>query len=283
MKGAAATVREAQTNLSKTMIYAPVSGVISKLTVKRGERVLGTQMMSGTEMMRISNFTAMIVQVDVSESDILRVALGNTADIEVDAYLDVKFTGKVTEIAASAKENALATVSNDQMSNYVVKIRIDAESYKALMAKYKGKRSPFMPGMSATVDINTNKVENVLSIPVQAVTTREEDGDENAEKTPKPDNDRELKAADTRIKNAPKKRIQEVVFVALGDTVVQRTVTTGIQDNSHIQVLTGLQAGDEIVTGPYTVVSRRLETGTRIDREKLKAEKAERKKNKDKE
>jgi HlyD family secretion protein len=278
VKGADATVREAKTNLSKTMIYAPVSGVISKLTVKRGERVLGTQMMSGTEMMRISNFTAMIVQVDVSESDILRVAVGNETDIEVDAYLDVKFTGKVTEIAASAKENALsAAASNDQMSNYVVKIRIDSESYRELMAKYKGKRSPFMPGMSATVDIRTNKVDNVLSIPVQAVTTREEDADEEK----KPDNDRELKAQDTRTKSAVKAKIQEVVFVALGDTVAQRTVTTGIQDNTHIQILSGLQAGDEVVTGPYTVVSRRLETGNRIDREKLKKEKEERKKKKD--
>jgi HlyD family secretion protein len=278
VKGADATVREAKTNLSKTMIYAPVSGVISKLTVKRGERVLGTQMMSGTEMMRISNFTAMIVQVDVSESDILRVAIGNETDIEVDAYLDVKFTGKVTEIAASAKENALsAAASNDQMSNYVVKIRIDSESYRELMAKYKGKRSPFMPGMSATVDIRTNKVDNVLSIPVQAVTTREEDADEEK----KPDNDRELKAQDTRTKSAVKAKIQEVVFVALGDTVAQRTVTTGIQDNTHIQILSGLQAGDEVITGPYTVVSRRLETGNRIDREKLKKEKEERKKKKD--
>jgi HlyD family secretion protein len=278
VKGADATVREAKTNLSKTMIYAPVSGVISKLTVKRGERVLGTQMMSGTEMMRISNFTAMIVQVDVSESDILRVAVGNETDIEVDAYLDVKFTGKVTEIAASAKENALsAAASNDQMSNYVVKIRIDSESYRELMAKYKGKRSPFMPGMSATVDIRTNKVDNVLSIPVQAVTTREEGADEEK----KPDNDRELKAQDTRTKSAVKAKIQEVVFVALGDTVAQRTVTTGIQDNTHIQILSGLQAGDEVITGPYTVVSRRLETGNRIDREKLKKEKEERKKKKD--
>jgi HlyD family secretion protein len=281
VKGATATVREAQTNLSKTMIYAPVGGIISKLNVKRGERVLGTQMMSGTEMMRISNFTAMIVQVDVSESDILRVTVGNEVDIEVDAYLDVKFTGKVTEVAASAKENALsAAASNDQMSNYVVKIRIDAASYKDLMAKYKGKRSPFMPGMSATVDIKTNKVDNVLSIPVQAVTTREKDGEEPKEDK-KPDNERELKAEDSRTKSAAKTQIQEVVFVALGDTVVQRIVTTGIQDNSYIQVLSGLQANDEIVTGPYTVVSRRLETGNRIDREKLKKEKAERKKNKE--
>jgi HlyD family secretion protein len=280
VKGAAATVREAQTNLSKTMIYAPVSGIISKLTVKRGERVLGTQMMSGTEMMRISNFTAMMVQVDVSESDILRVAVGNEAEIEVDAYLDIKFTGKVTEIAASAKENALAAATNDQMSNYVVKIRIDAASYKDLMAKYKGKGSPFMPGMSATVDIKTNKMENVLSIPVQAVTTREDD-DKEEESAKKAGGPPELKADDTRTKATTKTKIEEVVFVALGDTVVQRTVTTGIQDNSYIQILSGLTANDEVVTGPYTVVSRRLETGSRIDREKLKKEKAERKKNKE--
>ena len=279
VKGAAATVREAQTNLSKTMIYAPVSGIISKLTVKRGERVLGTQMMSGTEMMRISNFTAMMVQVDVSESDILRVSVGNEAEIEVDAYLDTKFTGKVTESAASAKENALAAATNDQMSNYVVKIRIDAASYKDLMAKYKGKRSPFMPGMSATVDIKTNKVENVLSIPVQAVTTREDDAEEETAK--KMGSPPELKTEDSRKKASVKAKIEEVVFVALGDTVVQRTVTTGIQDNSYIQILSGLTANDEVVTGPYTVVSRRLETGSRIDREKLKKEKAERKKSKE--
>jgi HlyD family secretion protein len=274
VRGATATVREAQTNISKTQIHAPVSGVISKLNVKRGERVLGTQMMSGTEMMRISNFTAMEVQVDVSESDILRVAVGNPVDIEVDAYLNKKFTGKVTEIAASAKESAMAAAgNNDQMSNYVVKIRIDADSYREMMLTNKNKRSPFMPGMSATVDIRTNSVPNTLSIPVQAVTTREEESDAAT----KPTNDRESVATDTRVKEA-KKKIQEIVFVAVGDTVARRVVTTGIQDNTHIQILSGLQAGDEVVTGPYSVVSRRLDSGDKIDREKLKKEKEERKK-----
>ncbi len=278
VKGANASVREAQTNLSKTLIYAPVSGIISKLNVKKGERVLGTQMMTGTEMMRISNFTAMEVQVDVSESDILRVSVGNEADIEVDAYLDRKFKGKVTEIAASAKESALAAATNDQMSNYVVKIRIDASSYSDIMAKMKGKRSPFMPGMSAAVDIKTNKVDNALSIPVQAVTTREENA---METTKKEDNSRELKV-DEKVKTTEAKKVQEVVFVIVGDTVAQRNVTTGIQNNEHIQILSGLQAGDEIVTGPYSLVSRRLKSGDKIDKEKLKKEKEKEKTEKDK-
>lgn len=270
VKGANATVREAQTNLSKTLIYAPVGGIISKLTVKKGERVLGTQMMTGTEMMRISNFTAMEVQVDVSESDILRVAVGNEASIEVDAYLDRKFTGRVTEIAASAKESALAAATNDQMSNYVVKIRLDANSYADIMAKMKGKRSPFMPGMSAAVDIKTNKVDNALSIPVQAVTTREEKAMQTKQKDE--DNGRELKVEEKTAETA-KTKVQEVVFVVVGDTVAQRSVTTGIQDNSYIQILSGLQVGDEVVTGPYSLVARRLKSGEKIDKEKLKKEK----------
>ena len=277
VKGAAATVREAQTNLSKTLIYAPVSGIVSKLNVKRGERVLGTQMMAGTEMMRISNFTAMEVQVDVSESDILRVTVGNTVDIEVDAYLDRKFAGKVTEVAASAKESALsAAVSNDQMSNYVVKIRIDPASYIELMKTHKGRRSPFMPGMSAAVDIKTNKVENALSVPIQAVTTRETK-DQDAEKKKGEADDREIKVTDSKAQTAKAGKVTEVVFVAVADSVVKRVVTTGIQDNAFIQILSGIAVGEEVVTGPYTVVSRRLQSGDKIDREKLKKEKAERK------
>ncbi len=280
VKGANATVREAQTNLSKTLIHAPVGGIISKLTVKKGERVLGTQMMTGTEMMRISNFTAMEVQVDVSESDILRVAVGNEADVEVDAYLDRKFRGTVTEIAASAKESVLAAASNDQMSNYVVKIRLDPNSYGDIMSKLKHKRSPFMPGMSAAVDIKTNKVDNALSIPVQAVTTRETDAMDTAVKGD--DNDREIKIEDkAKPAEAKIKKAQEVVFVIVGDTVALRTVTTGIQNNTHIQILSGLKAGDEVVTGPYSLVSRRMKSGEKIDREKLKKEKEKAEKEKE--
>ncbi|MEM6966274.1 MAG: efflux RND transporter periplasmic adaptor subunit, partial [Bacteroidota bacterium] len=246
VKSAQASLKEMRTNLRRTAIYAPMGGIISILNVELGEQVVGSVQMTGTEIMRVANLNAMEVQVDVSENDVLRVALGDQVDIEVDAYLDRKFQGKVTEIASSAS-NATSvhstSLNSDDVTNFVVKIRIDASSYQDLIKA--GRTFPFRPGMSASVDINTDTQIDVLSVPIQSVTTREE---ENNEK----------KDTDT---------IREVVFVMQSDSVKLVDVQTGIQDDEYIQILSGLDAGVEVVSGPYSAISRKLEHGAKVRKE----------------
>jgi HlyD family secretion protein len=217
--------------------------------------------MAGTEMMRIANFQSMEVQVDVSENDINKVAVGNETDIEVDAYLGRKFKGKVTEIANSASNVGLtASLNTDQVTNFTVKIRVDPNSYLDLVKP--GKNYPFRPGMSASIDIYTNTAENILTVPLIAVTTRqgkEEDTDKDAPEAKK------TATGGTDIK--------EIVFLISGDTVAVREVTTGIQDNDYIEIVSGLTEGEKIVTGPYSAVSRKLEDGkaiTIVDKEELR-------------
>jgi len=172
VKNAQATSKEASDNLGKTVIFSPVDGIVSKLNVEKGERVVGTSQMAGTEIMTIANVTEMEVNVDVNENDIIRLELGDTAEIEVDAYLEKTFLGIVTEIANSA--NSSLAMASDQVTNFPVKVRILRESYKDLIPNGKESYSPFRPGMTATVEVRTNRVTSVLSIPVQSVTTRED-------------------------------------------------------------------------------------------------------------
>lgn len=246
VKSSEASLKELNTNLGRTSIKAPVAGVVSSLSVEQGERVVGTIQMTGTEMMRIANLSSMEVQVNVSENDILRVSLDDRAEIVVDAYLDRKFEGKVTEIANSATNSALTT-STDQVTNFKVKIRIDPNSYRDLMNS--ARLHPFRPGMSASVDIYTESNEGVLSIPIQSVTVREDEDEDN--------NDDDL---------------QEVVFVVQQDTVEMRNVSTGIQDNEYIVIKDGLSEGEKVVEGPYKAVSKKLEGGDQV-REKKKKDK----------
>lgn len=249
-----ARLKELQTSLQKTIITAPVSGIVSKLSVEKGERVVGTLQMAGTEMMRIANLNSMEVQVDVSENDILKVSVNDEADIEVDAYLGRKFKGKVTEIANSASNvsSTAVTLNTDQVTNFIVKIRVDPASYADLMGG-KGKLHPFRPGMSASVDIYTNTADSVFSVPLIAVTTREDEKDKN-------------KKAEAKEVSQKKEEddIKEIVFVVSGDTVGVREVKTGIQDNDFIEITSGLQEGETIVTGPYSAVARKLKGGARI-------------------
>jgi len=252
-----ANLKEIKTSLNRTTISSPTNGIVSKLNVERGERVVGTMQMAGTEMMRIANFNSMEVQVEVSENDILRVSVGDTADVEVDAYLDKKFKGVVTEMASSASNttglDGQEVLTSDQVTNFIVKIRLVAESYIGLTDQ----SMPFRPGMSATVDINTNTERDVISIPIQAVTTREKKTEE--EKSGKE------KITDKQ-KSAAEKEIDEVVFVLEADTARMIKVKTGIQDNEYIQILEGLEADQEVVTGPYSTVARKLENGLKIER-----------------
>lgn len=248
-----AGLKEIRTSLNRTTIIAPTAGIVSKLNVEKGERVVGTMQMTGTEMMRIANFNSMEVQVEVSENDILRVSLGDTADIEVDAYLDEKFKGVVTEIGSSAISTNVTQemqLTSDQVTNFIVKIRILPESYATLAHQ----TMPFRPGMSASVDINTHTESSTIAIPIQAVTTREKDDEKKGEEMKK--------------KISMDEEIQEVVFIMDADTAMMVNVETGIQDNEYIQILSGLTEGQEVITGPYSTVSRKLKNGMDVEKKK---------------
>jgi len=258
INSANARLKELRTSLQKTIITAPVSGIISKLNVEKGERVVGTLQMAGTEMMRIANLRSMEVQVDVSENDILKVSVGDETDVEVDAYLGRKFKGKVTEIANSASNVGTtgASLNSDQVTNFVVKIRVDANSYVDMIKD--GRQYPFRPGMSASVDIYTNTADSTLSVALIAVTARDEDADKkkvNKEEGANPQKVEKEKDLDN---------IKEIVFVITGDTVAMREVKTGIQDNDYIEILSGIQEGEKVVTGPYAAIARKLKGGSRV-------------------
>jgi HlyD family secretion protein len=277
IKSAEASLKEINTTLKRTTIYATMSGILSKLNVEKGERVVGTSMMAGTEIMRIADLKYMEVQVEVTENDLPRIALGQTTVIEIDAYLDRKFTGKVVEIAHTANNlvssaTGSVNLTTDQVTNFIVTIDIDQSSYKDLIKP--GKPYPFRPGMSASVEILTNTVKDVVSVSIQAVGTRDKEDEKVASKKDEKVNEEEATSATV----AGFDDLLEVVFVAMpGDTVAQRTVKTGIQDDDYIQILEGLKEGEEVVIGPYAAVSRKLESGSKINKE-TKEEKDKKKK-----
>lgn len=256
-----AAVKEAGDNLARTTIYAPVDGVISMLEVEEGERVVGTAQMAGTEIMRIANLSSMEVNVDVNESDINRVTLKNTADIEIDAFRGRKFKGVVTEIASSSSANAAAAtaVSNtDQVTNFTVKVRILPESYEDLLKTDRPNPSPFRPGLSATVDIHTER-NTGLAVPIQAVTTREDLAKKDSTAA---------KGSSSNKEEGFKTNVKEYVFVydAKTNKVKQVEVTTGIQDDAYIRVLTGLKEGQEVVTRPFNAISKTLKDGDLVEK-----------------
>jgi len=241
VKSAEASLSEAEENLRKTTIYAPMSGTISMLNIEKGERVVGTSMMSGTELLRIADLDRMEVKVDVNENDIVKVKLNDTALVEVDAYLGETFKGIITEIANSANVSGMST---DQVTNFDVKVLLLKKSYQHLIGK--NNPNPFRPGMSASVDIQTNSKSNILTIPIQTVTTR-------ADSTEK-----EGKMVEVDEK------IVELVFVVSGDSARTREVITGIQDNKYIEIKEGLTAEDQVITAPYSAISRKLKDGSII-------------------
>ena len=260
IEGSEATLKEANTNLEKTYIYAPVDGTVSKLSVEKGERVVGVSGMAGTEILRLANLNEMEVSVEVNENDIIKVHKNDTALIEVDAYMDKKFKGIVTEIANSSNSSG---ISVDQVTNFVVKIRLLRESYQFLISDKN--EIPFRPGMSASVDIQTRKVINVISIPIQAVTTRnsdsldvnKDDGIDRREIVVKNDNeDKDLKKEEVKVK--------EYVFINNNGVAKQVEVKTGIQDNDFIEIITGLTNKQEVICGPYSAVSKSLKEASKI-------------------
>ncbi len=261
LKQSEASVKEANDNLAKTTIYAPVDGVVSKLSVQKGERVLGTQQFAGTEIMTISDLNQLDVNVDVNENDINRIVLGDSSKIQVDAFQGKIFMGVVTEIGSAA--NVVGTTA-DQVTNFTIKVRIDPKSYTMLLNKSATNPSPFRPGLTATVDIQTNH-SHALAVPIQAVTTR----DEKKAQVGNPDKkDEDADKSKTKI-TAPSK---EYVFVYNAGKIKQTLVTTGIQDDTYIQVLSGLKSGDEVVSGPYTAISKTLKDKMdveKVDKSKL--------------
>ena len=235
-----ASLKEANENLQKTSIYAPMTGIVSMLLVELGERVVGTSMMTGTEMMRVADLSRMEAQVQVNENDIVKVKLGDTTLIEVDAYLDQKFKGIVTEIANSAKTSG---VSADQVTNFDVKILVIPDSYKTLVSA--GDKNPFRPGMSATVDIQTNSKSGIITVPIQSVTTRTDS---------------------TKITNTNSdKEIRTLVFVADGEYARAKDVKTGIQDNTYIEILSGVSVGEKVISAPFSAISKKLSDSTLIE------------------
>ncbi|MBN1649922.1 MAG: efflux RND transporter periplasmic adaptor subunit [Bacteroidales bacterium] len=264
VKSSAATLREAKENLSRTAVYAPQDGTVSKLNVERGERVQGaSQFSAGTELMRIANLNNMEVVVEVSENDIVRVHLSDTTLIEVDAYLNREFKGLVTEIATSANTQG---TSADQVTNFDVKIRILSSSYQDLIPKNNPTYSPFRPGMSASVDIQTNTERNVLTVPIAAVTTRADTTGRLQSAKEK----REEKKNESDGKSTSKKEIKEYVFLYIDGKAEMKAVKTGIQDNSIIQILEGVEEGQEVITGPYTAVSKTLKNHDVVEKTEKK-------------
>ncbi|OQX96963.1 MAG: efflux transporter periplasmic adaptor subunit [Bacteroidetes bacterium 4572_117] len=263
-----ASLREARENLAKTTIYAPMSGTVSRLNVELGERVLGTIQMAGTELLRIANLNLMEVQVNVNENDIVRVDKGDTAIIEVDAYLGKKFTGVVTEIANSA---SVAGTGTDQVTNFEVKILILKDSYKELIPDNKENYHPFRPGMSATTDIQTNTKYGILSIPIQAVTTRKDTtGVADKKNTGLQKKEDVEKEEDKQEKKEEKPLI--VVFELVDGKAKLVEVETGIQDDNYIEIITGLKDSSDVITAPYSVISKKLKKDMlveKVDKDKL--------------
>jgi HlyD family secretion protein len=252
VKSAEATLSELKTSLQRTAIYAPTNGIVSRLNVEKGERVVGTIQMTGTELMRISNLDFMEVQVEVTESDILRLKLDQEAEIEVDAYLGKKFSGKVYQIANAASlpgSGGIQALSADQISNFTVKIRLDPASYSDLL---QTNVRPFRPGMSASVNIKTALAENVLAVPVQCVTTRD------PEDTVKGDNEEEANGGSTQKQSGVKLETQEVVFVLVEGKAKKIIVSTGLQDDTYLEIKSGLSKDDKVISGPFSTISKKL-------------------------
>jgi HlyD family secretion protein len=245
LRSASASRSEARDNLNKTTIYAPMGGTISRLNVEKGERVVGTAQFSGTEMMTLANLNMMEVMVDVNENDIIRVKKGDTCLIEVDAYLKKKFKGLVTQIANSANVQGTST---DQITNFEVRILVLPESYADLINE--GNSYPFRPGMSATVEIQTKTMLNILTIPLQSVTMRSDS----------------LLTDTVKVKSESQDKKIEVAFVVIDGKVQQRKVETGIQDSKFIQITNGVSEGDEVVSGPFSAISRKLKDGDLVEK-----------------
>ena len=272
IQSAQAQLQKADKDLSRTVITSPMNGMISLMNVKKGERVAGNSFNVGTEMMRVADMRSIEVRVDVGENDIPKVKIGDTAIVEVDAYTNRKFKGLVYKIANPNTGSAVSAASSAEVTNYKVHIRLLPDSYKDLVGPGRG--FPFRPGMSASADIQTRTKQTVLSVALNAVTTRDKNGDASATGDKK--DDKKPEAKETKSTSGDD-GIEEVVFVLQKDNKVKKVkVKTAIQDLNYIEILEGLKEGDEVITGPYSIVSKTLKDGnlvTVVTKDKLFEEK----------
>ncbi|MEM7185749.1 MAG: efflux RND transporter periplasmic adaptor subunit [Bacteroidota bacterium] len=259
VQSAAANVKQSRDNLSRTSIFAPMTGTISKLSVELGERVVGTAQMAGTEIVRVANLSNMEVEVDVNENDIVKVAIGDSTIVEVDAYLKREFKGIVTEIANSA-ETALSV---DQVTNFKVKVRIVPESYADLTEGKPEHYSPFRPGMTATVDVITERRDEIIGIPISSIVVK------------LPSDTISKKSEQVKEIASQDEEKFEAVFVDNDGKAELKVVTTGIQDDSNIEIKSGLSSEDIVITGPYNLVTKRLKSGDKVTQKDAEKEKEE--------
>jgi HlyD family secretion protein len=261
---ASANLAIAAKNLSRATVFSPIDGVISQLNVKKGERVIGNSLMAGTEMMRVADMSKIEAIVDVGENDIPKVHLGDSATVDVDAYNNRKFKGIVTQIASSVATTTSTTSSTNDVTNYKVHIRLAPDSYKDLIDPKRPKSFPFRPGMSASADIQTNTHQHILAVPINAVTTRERKSDSSQPKKVKIESDNTDNPTDN-TKLTSSDDLDEVVFVLKPDATVKKVVVkTSIQDINNIEITQGLSEGDQVITGPYSIVSKVLQDGTKV-------------------
>lgn len=254
---------KANKDLGRATLVSPMDGVISSLQIKRGERVAGNSFNIGTEMMTVADMSVLEVRVDVGENDIVKVSIGDSADVQVDAYNSRKFKGIVTQIASSTKA---ATATTNDVTNYEVRIRLNADTYKDLIDPSKPKKFPFRPGMNARADIKTQRKDNVLAVPIVAVNARVKNSDQSIA-----DKKKESEKAKEGQDNSQDDKatmdsddLEEVVFVVQADGTVKKIVVkSGIQDINYIEI-NGVQEGADVVTGPYTAISKTLKNGTKV-------------------
>jgi len=273
IRGLQAGVQSAQTglssankNLGRTTLIAPMNGVISSVGVKKGERVAGNSFSIGTEMMRVADMNVLEVRVDVGENDVVKVNLGDSADVEVDAYNNRKFKGVVTQIAASTKGGTAAALASSDVTQYEVRIRLDKESYKDLIDPSRPKKFPFRPGMNASADIKTKRHENVLCVPINAVTTRVAGSDKTIADAKKEEQKKQEAAGETEENiSVESDELEEIVYVVQKDGKVKKVVVVSdIQDINYIEIKSGLNEGDEVVTGPFNAISKTLKDGSKV-------------------
>lgn len=272
IKSLKANVQSAQTGLTRankdlgrTTLIAPMDGVISSLNIKRGERVAGNNFNVGTEMMTVADMSVLEVRVKVGENDIIKVNFGDSADIEVDAYNNRKFKGIVTQIASSTSGSSVTSGTSNDVTNYEVRIRLDPASYKDLVDPSRPKKFPFRPGMSASAEIKTERKSNVIAVPFNAVTARVKGSDQSVE-------DQKKEAEKNRDENAPEEavnidrdKMEDVVFIVLPDKTVKKVpVKWGIQDINYIEIKEGLNGGEEVVSDPFSAISKTLKNGMKV-------------------
>lgn len=266
VQSAQAGLTRANKDLGRTTLVSPMNGVISSLQIKKGERVAGNSFNVGTEMMTVADMSVLEARVDVGENDIVKVNIGDSAEIEVDAYNNRKFKGIVTRIASSVKSAGATAATTNDVTNYQVRIRLDYDSYKDLIDPSKPRRFPFRPGMNASADIKTKRKENVLSVPITSVNARVKGSDQSvADKKKEAEDAKGGEESGATSNTSINSELEEVVFVVQADGTVKKVVVqSGIQDMNYIEILSGLKGDEKVVTGPYTAISKTLKDGMKV-------------------